>query len=372
VNGLDLFSGIGAVSLALRPWVRTVAYCEILDYRRRVLVSRMEVGELETAPVWDDVRTLDALELAAIGATPVDIIFGGFPCQDLSCAGRGAGLAGERSGLFFEIMRLAGELRPRFVFLENVPAIRTRGAAAVGAELARLGYDCRWDHLSAYDMGAPHLRDRWFCLAHNASFGKREPADETDPESACRETRDESLCGGESITDSYGVSVRFESWGRCRPNGKRPAKFSDLGATGEDSYPDCSRELQPQGSVEEQRERAGNTDPRNYAPDASSIGRCSRREESAWHERGSELACDPDRQGLAVRQGERGDPQAECEAPFRADWWAVEPDLVRMVHGFPFRVDRISALGNANPPAQYREAFMRLMGFSALAGRGEK
>jgi site-specific DNA-cytosine methylase len=94
------------------------------------------------------------------------IIYGGFPCQDLSCAGNGKGLAGERSGLFFEILRLARETNPRFIFLENVPAIRTRGAATVVKELASLRYDCRWGLLSAYDVGAPHKRERWFLLAN--------------------------------------------------------------------------------------------------------------------------------------------------------------------------------------------------------------
>jgi DNA (cytosine-5)-methyltransferase 1 len=97
----------------------------------------------------------------------LDIIFGGFPCQDISVAGLGKGLDGERSGLFFEIVRLIRECNPRFVFLENVPAIRTRGAERVVKELASLGYDCRWTTLSAASVGAPHKRERWFLLAHS-------------------------------------------------------------------------------------------------------------------------------------------------------------------------------------------------------------
>jgi DNA (cytosine-5)-methyltransferase 1 len=115
------------------------------------------------APIWDDVTTLCG------GDLPIspDIIYGGFPCQDISVAGLGAGLEGERSGLFFEISRLVCEIQPAFVFLENVPAIRTRGGERVVKELATLGYDCRWDYLSAFDMGAPHRRERWFLLAAN-------------------------------------------------------------------------------------------------------------------------------------------------------------------------------------------------------------
>jgi DNA (cytosine-5)-methyltransferase 1 len=96
----------------------------------------------------------------------IDIIFGGFPCQDISVAGLGKGLEGDRSGLFFEIVRLARECEPRFIFLENVPAIRTRGGERVVKELASIGYDCRWTTLSAAAVGAPHKRERWFLLAH--------------------------------------------------------------------------------------------------------------------------------------------------------------------------------------------------------------
>ncbi len=173
LNGLDLFSGIGGITLALREWVRPVAYCEIDTYCQAVLLSRMVNGDLPCAPIWDDIRSLEADTLPAI-----DIIYGGFPCQDISCAGRGAGLEGERSGLFFEIVRLLRELRPRFCFLENVPAITVRGGWRVVGELAALGYDCRWGVLSAYDVGAPHIRERWWLLAHS-SGGRHDGAQQS-------------------------------------------------------------------------------------------------------------------------------------------------------------------------------------------------
>lgn len=162
MNGLDLFSGIGGISLALKPWVRTVAYCERDRYAQGVLLSRMRDGLLERAPIWDDVSTLRA-ELFGV---PIDVISGGFPCQDLSVAGAGAGLEGSRSGLFFHIVRLARELRPSFIFLENVPAIAVRGLDRVLLEFTALGYDCRWTVVSAAEVGAPHLRERWWLLAH--------------------------------------------------------------------------------------------------------------------------------------------------------------------------------------------------------------
>lgn len=163
MNGLDLFSGIGGIGIALSPWVRTVAYCEQDRYAQAILLSRMQSGELDRAPIWDDVRTLRAEHFGI----PIDVIFGGFPCQDISTAGRGAGLEGKRSALFFEICRLIGELRPSFVFLENVPAIAVRGLDRVLLELTALGYDTRWTTLSAASIGACHKRRRWFLLAYS-------------------------------------------------------------------------------------------------------------------------------------------------------------------------------------------------------------
>lgn len=161
MRGLDLFSGIGGLTLALSDWVRPVAYCECDRYAQGVLMSRMADGSLPRAPIWDDVRTLRGSLLPG----PIDIVYGGFPCQDISVAGRGAGLAGERSGLFFEIARLIGELRPTFVFLENSPRIVDRGGVELVRSFTRLRYDCRWGVLSAFDMGASHRRPRWWCLA---------------------------------------------------------------------------------------------------------------------------------------------------------------------------------------------------------------
>lgn len=164
LNGLDIFSGIGGIALALAPWVRPVAYCEINHFACGVLMSRMADNRLHRAPIWDDVRSFRGASIIE----PIDIITAGFPCQDLSLAGSGRGLEGERSGLYREVLRLIGELRPGFVFLENVAAIRGRGADVVVGDLAALGYDSRWTTFEASAVGAPHKRDRWWLLASNA------------------------------------------------------------------------------------------------------------------------------------------------------------------------------------------------------------
>lgn len=168
LNGLSLFTGIGGLDLALQEWVKPVLYCEIERYAQGVILSQISRGSLPYAPIWDDIRTLRGDDVGSI-----DIIYGGFPCQDLSAAGAGRGLAGERSGLFFEIERLVRETNPRFVFLENVPAIRTRGLNAVVQSFTELGYDCRWTIVSAAEVGAPHLRKRWFLLAHSNGESKK-------------------------------------------------------------------------------------------------------------------------------------------------------------------------------------------------------
>lgn len=163
LNALDLFSGIGGNSLALREWVNTVAYCEADRHAQAVLLSRMSDGQLKPAPICKDVQQLDGNELRG----HIDLIIAGFPCQDISSLGKGAGLEGKRSGLFFEVLRLAKEIQPTFLFLENVPRIRTRGLSTVVRELTAAGYDCRWTMLSAASVGAPHKRGRWFCGAFN-------------------------------------------------------------------------------------------------------------------------------------------------------------------------------------------------------------
>lgn len=165
ILGLSLFSGMGGLDVALSKWVRPVAYCEIDPYCQAILLSRMGENKLPNAPIWDDIRNLSHYDLPR----DIDIIYGGFPCQDISCAGAGKGLEGQRSGLFFEIYRLAKEIKPKFLFLENVPAITSRGGISVVRYITALGYDCRWHVVSAASVGASHKRERFFLLAHSQS-----------------------------------------------------------------------------------------------------------------------------------------------------------------------------------------------------------
>jgi DNA (cytosine-5)-methyltransferase 1 len=168
VNVLDLFSGIGGFSLGLeRAGMRTVAFCEVKSFRCGVLGRHWPAVRC-----FPDVRSVDVESLASVEA--IDVIAGGFPCQDISLLGNGSGLDGARSGLWAEFWRLIGLIRPRYVIIENVPALRGRGLGAMLRQLASLRYDAEWHCIPAASVGAPHLRDRLWIVAYPARLGRGE------------------------------------------------------------------------------------------------------------------------------------------------------------------------------------------------------
>jgi DNA (cytosine-5)-methyltransferase 1 len=161
MNELALFAGAGGGILGglLLGW-RTVCAVEFDEHARNVLIARQNDGSLEPFPIWDDVRSFDGKPWCGI----VDVVSGGFPCQDISIAGKGKGIDGERSGLWGEFARVIREVRPRFVLVENSPALTFRGLGRVLGDLAEIGYNARWDVVSAASVGAVHLRERiWIC-----------------------------------------------------------------------------------------------------------------------------------------------------------------------------------------------------------------
>jgi len=166
LHELALFAGGGGSLLAghLLGW-RTVCAVELDSYCRRVLLARQRDGLLPRFPIWDDVQTFDGNPWRG----HVDVVSGGFPCQDLSNAGKRAGITGARSGLWAEFARILGEVRPRYAFIENVPGLAVRGLDRVLADLAALGMDARWCCLGADDVGAPHIRKRLWILAYASS-----------------------------------------------------------------------------------------------------------------------------------------------------------------------------------------------------------
>lgn len=155
----SLFSGIGGLELGLeRAGVGEVVW----QVEREPFCQTILAKHWPDAKRFDDVRTVGAHNLE-----PVDVIFGGFPCQDISYAGKGLGLSGERSGLWYEFARIVGEMGPRFVVVENVSALLSRGLGDVLGTLSDLGYDAQWRTLRASDVGAPHRRERLFIVAYS-------------------------------------------------------------------------------------------------------------------------------------------------------------------------------------------------------------
>ncbi len=228
MNVLDLFSGIGGFSLGLeRAGMRTVAFCEIDPYCQAVLRKHWP-----DVPVFGDVRTTNAEAMAdAIGhplwdqsrrwngasrtnktkprydgSQWIDLICGGFPCQDISVAGKGAGIEGERSGLWSEYARIIGEVRPRYVIVENVAALLGRGLSRVLGDLAALGYDAEWHCIPASAVGAPHRRDRVWIIAYPGGL----PAERYRPNLGEVSQRDWWLTEPDVGRVAHGVPLRVD------------------------------------------------------------------------------------------------------------------------------------------------------------------
>lgn len=164
---ISLFAGVGGLDLGveLASGSRVVCYVERESFSASILAARMRDGAIADAPIWSDVTTFDARRWRGC----VDLVTGGFPCQDISVAGLGAGLDGERSGLWSEVVRVYRDSGARWLFVENVSALLIRGLDRVLADLAALGCDAEWTTLRASDVGAPHRRERLFLLARRVS-----------------------------------------------------------------------------------------------------------------------------------------------------------------------------------------------------------
>ena len=161
MNNLHLFAGIGGGILADVILGNTIAAAvEINKYCRDVLRKNQENGFLNRFDIYEDVRQFSGDQYRG----KIDAVCGGFPCQDISAAGAGAGINGEQSRLFYELIRICGIVAPRFIFLENSPLITSRGLDSVLEKIAEVGYDAEWSTLSAGAVGAPHMRNRWWCV----------------------------------------------------------------------------------------------------------------------------------------------------------------------------------------------------------------
>lgn len=171
LRSLHLFAGAGGGILSdLILGHDPVCAVEWDPYCCQVLRERAAEGWFPNLQVWEgDVREFDGRPWAG----KVDCVAGGFPCTDISIAGKGAGIEGAESGLWREMARIVGEVRPRFVFVENSPMLTSRGLGRILGDLAALGFDAEWDCFSAHEVGAPHLRERMFVLAYSRGIGSK-------------------------------------------------------------------------------------------------------------------------------------------------------------------------------------------------------
>lgn len=236
LNELALFAGAGGGILGgSLCGFHTIAACEIEEYPRRVLLARQRDGMLPTFPIWGDVRTFDGRPWRGV----VDVVSGGFPCQDISSAGRGVGIAGSRSGLWFEMLRIIGEVQPSFVFAENSPHLRTRGLGVVIQGLTGLGYNVRWCVLGAWHAGAPHRRDRIWIYATDANGSKQGRRDESQrcaPERVPVFARDGAPGVASCVPRNVANTNSAHGEGRRLPGG-RAVEYADAYLAGDGRHP---------------------------------------------------------------------------------------------------------------------------------------
>jgi len=256
LNELALFAGAGGGILGgkLLGW-NTVCAVEWEPYPASVLCARQNDGLLPPFPIWDDVQTFDGKPWRGI----VDVVSGGFPCQDISAAGKGAGIDGERSGMWREMARIIHEVQPRFAFVENSPMLTSRGLGAVLGDLAAMGFDARWGVLGAADVGANHQRDRIWIVAkrrghvshpelHGLGRGQQQPqgvtesiAEATNTNSPRCEGHGDSAKRGQAQHPMFGLS----SWWQTEPDVGRvvdglAARVDRLKAIGNGQVPLCA------------------------------------------------------------------------------------------------------------------------------------
>ena len=291
MNELALFAGAGGGILGghLLGW-RTVCAVEWEQYPASVLCARQNDGLLPTFPIWDDVQTFDGRPWEGI----VDVVSGGFPCQDISAAGKGTGIDGERSGMWREMARIIREVRPRFVFVENSPMLTSRGLGTVLGDLASMGFDARWGVLGAADVGANHQRDRIWIVA---------------------------------------------KW-----RGQLPHAQHDR----------IRRWEQQQAGVKKEDGNVANTSPQRSKTRITNSQGWEERNSDIAIDSSDDMA-ETENKGDVWRDWELGFAKEEHhnrrgQTDGSREWWSVEPNVGRVAHGLAARVDRLKAIGNGQVP----------------------
>jgi len=294
MNELALFAGAGGGILGghLLGW-RTVCAVEWEAYPASVLCARQNDGLFESFPVWDDVQTFDGKPWRGI----VDVVSGGFPCQDISAAGTGGGITGSRSSMWKHMARIIGEVQPRYCFVENSPMLTTRGLGTVLGDLASLGFDAEWGVLSAADVGANHLRERIWILEKNTKQPRLFPYAKYNRD-GWKEQQ------SQSIKKEDGTMANS----RCELRSKRDSTKLDAKKKIRSSSPIHNK---PSGEGQ-----FCNSNSKNV--------------ERQWKESF----------GIEQKLGNFGS----------SSWWETEPNVGRVANGVAFGMDKLKAIGNGQVP----------------------
>tara|TARA_Y100000310_G_scaffold335462_1_gene417601 strand:- start:19 stop:1191 length:1173 start_codon:yes stop_codon:yes gene_type:complete len=365
---LDLFSGIGGFSLAAE-WVwsedlEVVGFCEIEPFAVKVLNKNFP-----GVPIYNDVCKLDGRELTNKHGN-IDIITGGFPCQDISIAGKGVGIDGTRSGLWSEMCRIISEVRPRYAFIENVPMLIHRGLERVLTDLTEIGYDAEWQVIGADDVGAWHRRKRIWIVAY-----PRDCANRTYGGSPRKEGEISEECGEEGypwLFSGTGSNGKILSENVTYPQGngscRDPEQREEDGTYEEREFLECEGERRDEVRSLSERGSKDVSDTNSFRFNGYTGKKKTKSER--WSETppmSSSKDADPLCEGL---QGQRECEQLERKSPegkpsekdYTSDgeWWAAEPNVGRVAHGIPHRVDRLKGLGNAIVPQVAKIVFERI------------
>ena len=321
IKMLDLFSGIGGFALAAKwTWgdlLDIVGFCEIEKYAQKVLQKNFP-----GVPIYDDITKLNGNDFKDI-----DLLTGGFPCQDISIAGKGEGITGKRSGLWTEMHRIISEVRPRYALIENVPMLIHRGLERVLSDLTEIGYDTEWQIVGADDVGAWHRRKRIWIVAYSGDSTnttiERQEKKENRISKEYRQKRRSGMSARTSINGevpsedvAYSNGTRSESKLRETISWKQNKKISNSKSGGKSTG---------RNSIFSEFK------DEKYVPDTDR--KRSQRMESESQE------------------SQRSNKQTGFQSRTRKrNWWAIEPELGRVANGIPSRVDRLKGLGNAIVP----------------------
>jgi DNA (cytosine-5)-methyltransferase 1 len=315
MNELALFSGAGGGILGghLLGW-RTVCAVEWEEYPASVLCARQNDKVLPTFPIWDDVRTFDGRPWRRI----VDVVSGGFPCQDISAAGRGAGITGEKSSMWKHMARIISQVRPQYAFVENSPMLTVRGLGVVLGDLSEMGYDCRWGVVSAADIGANHRRDRiWIVgkVTNPKCIRLQESTDISKLESkGCSQFQTQQSRDSSHLANPHSVS-----------GGSLEVRRSSV-----DGSEECG-DIRGISAIDKGNEQK---ETREILADSTNIGQQGQGEFE---------------QSLCSE--ESGDWKTNLlESIGRPEFWSVEPHVGRVADGVAARVDRLKAIGNGQVP----------------------